>query len=153
MREGHCNRVSVGKPGFNSLIGYHALGNPQAMSKPTLGQQAGYKIQLQEFKSNKKDRVGGPHGSRGYSTSSRNASDIAATARRALKSSSENAVTKYKKGMARALAAPTNNDGGTLESIYVGKNSSFKIYKPQVQGTSLCTWGVVRRELCSKYWN
>ena len=33
---------------------------------------------------------------------------------------------------------------------HVGKNSSFKIYKPQVQGTSLCTWGVVRRELCSK---
>ena len=37
--------------------------------------------------------------------------------------------------------------------LCVGKNSSFKIYKPQVQGTSLCTWGVVRRELCSKYWN
>ena len=37
--------------------------------------------------------------------------------------------------------------------VLLGKNSSFKIYKPQVQGTSLCTWGVVRRELCSKYWN
>jgi len=40
-----------------------------------------------------------------------------------------------------------------VEYHIVGKNSSFKIYKPQVQGTSLCTWGVVRRELCSKYWN
>ena len=30
---------------------------------------------------------------------------------------------------------------------YVERNSSFKIYKPQVQGTSLCTWGVIRREL------
>jgi len=25
---------------------------------------------------------------------------------------------------------------------------SFNIYKPQVQGVSLSTWGVVRRELC-----
>ena len=30
-----------------------------------------------------------------------------------------------------------------------GKYSSFKFIKPQVQGTLLCTWGVVRRELCS----
>ena len=37
--------------------------------------------------------------------------------------------------------------------IVVGKNSSFKIYKPQVQGTSFCTWGVVCRELCSNYRN
>ena len=40
-----------------------------------------------------------------------------------------------------------------LPYIDVGKYSSFKIYKPQAQGTSLCTWGVIRRELCSKYWN
>jgi len=33
------------------------------------------------------------------------------------------------------------------------KYSSFKFIKPQVQGTSLCTWGVVRRELCSNYQN
>ena len=35
----------------------------------------------------------------------------------------------------------------------VGKNSSFKSYKPQLQGVSFSTWGVVRRKLCSKYWN
>jgi len=33
------------------------------------------------------------------------------------------------------------------------KYSSFKFIKPQMQGTLLCTWGIVRRELCSKYWN
>jgi len=34
-----------------------------------------------------------------------------------------------------------------------GKYSNFKIYKPQVQGVSLGTWGVVRRELCSNHQN
>jgi len=38
-------------------------------------------------------------------------------------------------------------------AICWGKYSSFKIYKLQVQGTSLCTWGVVCRELCSNYQN
>ena len=33
------------------------------------------------------------------------------------------------------------------------KFSSFKFMKPQVQGTSLCTWGDVRRELYSNYQN
>ena len=33
----------------------------------------------------------------------------------------------------------------------LGKYSSFNIYKPQVQGISLCSCGVVRRELC--YYN
>ena len=31
------------------------------------------------------------------------------------------------------------------------KYSSIKIYKSQVQGTSLCIWGVVCKELCSNY--
>jgi len=35
----------------------------------------------------------------------------------------------------------------------VGKYSSFKIYKPQAQGTSLYTWDVVCKELCSNYRN
>ena len=30
----------------------------------------------------------------------------------------------------------------------VAEKQSFNIYKPQVQGVSLSTWGVVRRELC-----
>jgi len=54
--------------------------------------------------------------------------------------------------------------GGVLETskqsfynfiveVCYGKYSSFKIYKPQVQGVSLSTWGVVPRELCSNYQN
>ena len=35
----------------------------------------------------------------------------------------------------------------------VGKNSSLKFIKPQVQGTSLCTWSVLRKELCCNYQN
>ena len=30
----------------------------------------------------------------------------------------------------------------------LGKKQSFNICKPQVQGVSLSTWGVVRRALC-----
>jgi len=32
--------------------------------------------------------------------------------------------------------------------LLLGIKQSFNIYKPQVQGVSLSTWGVVRRELC-----
>ena len=32
--------------------------------------------------------------------------------------------------------------------LVLGKNSSFKIYKHQVQCMSLSTWGVTHRELC-----
>jgi len=41
----------------------------------------------------------------------------------------------------------------SLELGVVGKIPALKFIKPEVQGTSLCTWGVVRRELCSEYWN
>ena len=37
--------------------------------------------------------------------------------------------------------------------LLLGKIQALKFIKPQVQDTSLYTWGVVRRELCSKYWN
>ena len=48
------------------------------------------------------------------------------------------------------VQTPTMAESYFLESFIgglVGKYSSFKIYKPQVQGTSLSTWDVVRREL------
>ena len=35
-----------------------------------------------------------------------------------------------------------------LIGVVLQEKQSFNIYKPQVQGVSLSTWGVVRRELC-----
>ena len=37
--------------------------------------------------------------------------------------------------------------------LVLGNIQALKFMKPQVQGTSLCTWGVIRKELHSKYWN
>ena len=45
------------------------------------------------------------------------------------------------------------NSAATAPKTCCGKNSNFKFIKPEVQGTSLCTWGVVCRELCSNYQN
>ena len=39
---------------------------------------------------------------------------------------------------------------GSLLGQDVWEKQSLNIYKPQVQGVSLSTWGIVRKELCSQ---
>ena len=63
----------------------------------------------------------------------------------------------FQKGL--ALNAQTNPDiekhqlpdNGT-KKIVVGNIQALKFIKPQAQGSSSNTWGVVRRELGFKYW-
>jgi len=40
---------------------------------------------------------------------------------------------------------------GSRAKTLLGKIQALKFIKPHVQGTSLCTWGVICRELCSNY--